>query len=312
MRATIWGCRGTLASPGPETIHYGGQTSCIVLDLDDGSVVILDAGTGIRPYGISLAGVHPPRVDLLITHLHADHIEGLRFFAPFWNPERGVPHLGPAGAGEGVGTAAGTVLRTAVLPGAPLQRAVAAAVPRGARSAVDDRLRDRLGRAREAPGAGRRLPDRGGRPVARVPPRPRARSWDRPPDHGGQLDLGPRHRAGGRRARPRRAVHGVGVRAARRLGSLEHDRCRDVRGAREGRPLRAVPPRPDAHRRGPRGHARGCPRRWSAPARSSWSSATKGRPSRSRRASRRPASQPSANALVADEPMSVPPSILRP
>ena len=64
MRATIWGCRGTLASPGRETIRYGGQTSCVVLDLDDGSVVILDAGTGIRPYGMSLAGVHPRRVDL--------------------------------------------------------------------------------------------------------------------------------------------------------------------------------------------------------------------------------------------------------
>src|SRR4029079_16628763 len=87
VRATIWGCRGTQASPGPEPTNYGGQTSCIVLDLDDGSVVILDAGTGIRPYGISLAGAHPSRVALLITHLHADLIEGLRFFAPFWNPD---------------------------------------------------------------------------------------------------------------------------------------------------------------------------------------------------------------------------------
>jgi phosphoribosyl 1,2-cyclic phosphodiesterase len=86
MRATIWGCRGTLASPGPETVRYGGQTSCISVELSDGSLVILDAGTGIRPFGLSLAGVSPPRVDLLITHLHTDHIEGLRFFTPFWDP----------------------------------------------------------------------------------------------------------------------------------------------------------------------------------------------------------------------------------
>ena len=83
MRATIWGCRGTLASPGPETVRYGGQTSCIVLDLDDGSLLILDAGTGIRAFGMALAGRRLRRVDLLITHLHTDHIEGLRFFPPF-------------------------------------------------------------------------------------------------------------------------------------------------------------------------------------------------------------------------------------
>ena len=102
MRATIWGCRGTLASPGPETINYGGQTSCIVLDLDDGSVVILDAGTGIRPYGMSLGGVHPPRVDLLITHLHADHIEGLRFFSPFWDPDVEFRIWGPPAPQKGL------------------------------------------------------------------------------------------------------------------------------------------------------------------------------------------------------------------
>jgi phosphoribosyl 1,2-cyclic phosphodiesterase len=54
--------------------------------LEDGSLVILDAGTGIRPFGMSLGGDHPRRVDLLITHLHTDHIEGLRFFPPFWDP----------------------------------------------------------------------------------------------------------------------------------------------------------------------------------------------------------------------------------
>jgi phosphoribosyl 1,2-cyclic phosphodiesterase len=87
MRATVWGSRGTIAAPGPETVGYGGQTSCISLELSDGSLVILDAGTGIRSFGMSLGDAHPRRIDLLISHLHTDHIEGLRFFLPFWNPK---------------------------------------------------------------------------------------------------------------------------------------------------------------------------------------------------------------------------------
>jgi len=86
MRATIWGCRGSLASPGPETVRYGGQTSCLAVDLADGSLLILDAGTGIRPLGMSRADAIPRRIDLFLTHLHTDHIEGLRFFPPFWEP----------------------------------------------------------------------------------------------------------------------------------------------------------------------------------------------------------------------------------
>ena len=102
MRATIWGCRGTLASPGPETVRYGGQTSCVVVNLQDGSLVILDAGTGIRPYGMSLDGEHPRRVDLLITHLHTDHIEGLRFFSPFWDPSVEFHIWGPPATRKGL------------------------------------------------------------------------------------------------------------------------------------------------------------------------------------------------------------------
>jgi phosphoribosyl 1,2-cyclic phosphodiesterase len=86
MRITVWGSRGTIASPGPETVGYGGQTSCISLELADGSLVILDAGTGIRSFGMSLGPEHPRRIDVLISHLHTDHIEGLRFFQPFWDP----------------------------------------------------------------------------------------------------------------------------------------------------------------------------------------------------------------------------------
>jgi phosphoribosyl 1,2-cyclic phosphodiesterase len=84
VNVRIWGCRGSIASPGPDTVRYGGNTSCIEARLDDGSLLILDAGTGARPLGIELMRSCPPRIDLLLTHLHVDHIEGLGAFEPIW------------------------------------------------------------------------------------------------------------------------------------------------------------------------------------------------------------------------------------
>ena len=92
---TIWGCRGSLASPGPETVRFGGQTSCVTVHLSDGSLLILDAGTGIRPLGMALGDDHPKRIDIFITHLHTDHIEGLRFFDPIWDPSVELNVWGP-------------------------------------------------------------------------------------------------------------------------------------------------------------------------------------------------------------------------
>ena len=95
MKVTIWGCRGSLASPGPETVRFGGQTSCVTVHLSDGSLLILDAGTGIRPLGMALGHDHPKRIDIFITHLHTDHIEGLRFFDPIWDPSVELNVWGP-------------------------------------------------------------------------------------------------------------------------------------------------------------------------------------------------------------------------
>ena len=95
MKVTIWGCRGSLASPGPETVRFGGQTSCVTVHLSDGSLLILDAGTGIRRLGMALGHDHPERIDLFITHLHTDHIEGLRFFDPIWDPSVELNVWGP-------------------------------------------------------------------------------------------------------------------------------------------------------------------------------------------------------------------------
>ena len=81
MRVTLWGTRGSLATPGPETVRYGGNTSCVEVRGADGTVLVLDAGTGIRRLGATL-GPETGRVDLLLTHLHMDHIQGLGFFRP--------------------------------------------------------------------------------------------------------------------------------------------------------------------------------------------------------------------------------------
>jgi ribonuclease BN (tRNA processing enzyme) len=95
VRATIWGCRGSLATPGAETIRYGGNTSCVAVRLDDGTLLILDAGTGIRNLGLYLAGRGACRAHLLLTHLHLDHLEGLGFFGPLWEPETELDIWGP-------------------------------------------------------------------------------------------------------------------------------------------------------------------------------------------------------------------------
>jgi phosphoribosyl 1,2-cyclic phosphodiesterase len=80
----VWGCRGSLAAPGAETLQYGGNTSCLEVELEDGTVLVVDAGTGIRQLGIELAGRPRRPLHLLLSHLHLDHIEGLGFFAPLW------------------------------------------------------------------------------------------------------------------------------------------------------------------------------------------------------------------------------------
>jgi phosphoribosyl 1,2-cyclic phosphodiesterase len=95
MLVRIWGCRGSLATPGPETLRYGGNTSCVEVECDDGTRVILDAGTGIRVLGRRLAGKVSGPIHLCLTHLHIDHIEGIGFFAPIFDPQTEVHIWGP-------------------------------------------------------------------------------------------------------------------------------------------------------------------------------------------------------------------------
>jgi phosphoribosyl 1,2-cyclic phosphodiesterase len=95
MRLTVWGCRGSVPTPGPDTVESGGNTSCVEVSLPDGTVLVLDAGTGIRALGLELLKRRVRQVHLLLTHLHLDHVEGLRFFAPLWDERVAVDVWGP-------------------------------------------------------------------------------------------------------------------------------------------------------------------------------------------------------------------------
>jgi phosphoribosyl 1,2-cyclic phosphodiesterase len=95
MKITLWGTRGSLPSPGPETTRYGGNTSCVQIEGSDGTVLVLDAGSGIRRLGMALPH-SPRRIDILLTHLHMDHIQGLGFFRPIRTPGVEAHIWGPA------------------------------------------------------------------------------------------------------------------------------------------------------------------------------------------------------------------------
>ena len=98
MKITIWGCRGSMPSPGPDMIKYGGNTSCVQVEHGD-TCLILDGGSGIQELGNAL-DPDTRVVNLLLTHLHIDHIMGLGYFRPFYNPKCTVNIWGPTGSNE--------------------------------------------------------------------------------------------------------------------------------------------------------------------------------------------------------------------
>ncbi len=99
MRVTVWGSRGSIASAGPDTLRYGGNTACLTVEDGSDVVIVLDAGTGLRRAGLALAG-DGRVVHLLLTHLHMDHIQGLGFFRPLFEPGRELHIWGPPSATE--------------------------------------------------------------------------------------------------------------------------------------------------------------------------------------------------------------------
>lgn len=102
MKITIWGCRGSLPAPGPEKSIYGGNTSCVQVTYKNTSL-ILDGGSGIQRLGASL----DPEIreaNILLSHLHLDHIMGLGYFQPFYDPNFTINIWGPSGSNESLVT----------------------------------------------------------------------------------------------------------------------------------------------------------------------------------------------------------------
>jgi len=114
----FWGVRGSLPTPGPTTVHYGGNTACVEVRAD-GQLIILDAGTGLRGLGLSLAAEYPDvplSMTLLISHTHWDHIQGFPFFDPAYNPRNKLRILGYEGAQAGLLTVLSSQMESPYFP----------------------------------------------------------------------------------------------------------------------------------------------------------------------------------------------------
>lgn len=101
MRVTFWGVRGSIATPGPDTVEFGGNTSCV--EVQAGAArLIFDTGTGVRGMGQRLlrerqAGSGPIQAAIFYSHVHWDHIQGLPFFTPLYVPGAQLHFYGPKG-----------------------------------------------------------------------------------------------------------------------------------------------------------------------------------------------------------------------
>src|SRR5919201_1399713 len=99
MKVRFWGTRGSIPTPGPSTVRYGGNTACVEVRDRSGSLLVLDAGTGLRELGVALvkdgASAQPLGVDLLLSHLHWDHIQGIPFFRPAYDSRTALRIRGP-------------------------------------------------------------------------------------------------------------------------------------------------------------------------------------------------------------------------
>ena len=102
MYVRFWGTRGSLPKPGPDTLRYGGNTSCIEVQTAAGTLVIIDCGSGLHDLGQALMTAGGPvlKGHILVSHTHWDHIQGIPFFTPFFVPENEWDIYAPRGIGQ--------------------------------------------------------------------------------------------------------------------------------------------------------------------------------------------------------------------
>ena len=99
MKVTFWGTRGSIANGSAANVTYGGNTSCVEVRTNAGTLIVLDCGTGGFPLGQAIisSSSYPNRGYLLISHTHWDHIQGIPFFAPLFENERQWTIFAPSG-----------------------------------------------------------------------------------------------------------------------------------------------------------------------------------------------------------------------
>ncbi len=106
MKIRFWGVRGSIASPGPKTLRYGGNTSCVAVEGENGDLIVLDAGSGFCPLGDTLMkgpfGRGQGKMTLLLSHTHLDHIIGFPFAIPVHIKGNHFTIYGPAASREGL------------------------------------------------------------------------------------------------------------------------------------------------------------------------------------------------------------------
>ncbi len=118
MTVRFWGVRGSIPTPGPTTIEYGGNTSCVEVRCG-GETVILDAGTGIRSLGAKLVAEsidRPLSLTILLTHTHWDHIQGFPFFQPAYLAKNRIRVIGAKGAKRGLASVLNSQMESPFFP----------------------------------------------------------------------------------------------------------------------------------------------------------------------------------------------------
>jgi phosphoribosyl 1,2-cyclic phosphodiesterase len=118
VKVRVWGCRGSLAAPGADTVRYGGNTSCVEIEGANGEAIVLDAGTGMRPLGVRMAAEGPSEIHVLLSHLHLDHLQGLGFFRPLFQADANAHvHIwGPASPVQSLAERIATYLSPPLFP----------------------------------------------------------------------------------------------------------------------------------------------------------------------------------------------------